>query len=417
MRGPRVESLHRGAVAVVDGDGGRLLEIGDVAAPGLPALRRQGDAGAAARRERRGGRLRLRRSRARARLRVAFRRARPSGACGARCSPPSASTTGRSNAAATGPRSRSVLIRQARSGAEPTALYNNCSGKHSGFLCTCRHLGIDHSGYVGLRPSGTGDDPRCPRRAHRRPPRHGCLRHRRLLDPDLRDPARPAGPGALRGWRPAPASAASAPPPRGGSFAACMAEPFFVAGTDRFCTRLMELAPGRIFAKTGAEGVFCAALPEEGIGIALKCDDGATRAAECMVAATLARHVRDEDLASRLDAHGKPRAQELERPACRRRPARRANWRDRSAAARFHPGNGRDPAAVSLGRACEIAEIADAEIVHLARQPERRLQGEADRADQEHPCRKVSVLFQKKKTLPMTKRKAAVKSTAVYQIS
>ncbi len=52
----------------------------------------------------------------------------------------------------------------------------------------------------------------------------------------------------------------------------------------------MEIAPGRIFAKTGAEGVFCALLPEKGLSIALKCEDGATRAAECMVAALLARY-------------------------------------------------------------------------------------------------------------------------------
>ena len=39
-----------------------------------------------------------------------------------------------------------------------------------------------------------------------------------------------------------------------------MAEPFYVAGTGRACTELMRLAPGRIFAKTGAEGVFVAAL-------------------------------------------------------------------------------------------------------------------------------------------------------------
>ncbi len=65
---------------------------------------------------------------------------------------------------------------------------------------------------------------------------------------------------------------------------ACMAEPFYVAGTGRACTVLMQIAPGRIFCKTGAEGVFCAAIPEQGIAIALKCDDGTTRAAEAMVA-------------------------------------------------------------------------------------------------------------------------------------
>jgi L-asparaginase II len=72
-------------------------------------------------------------------------------------------------------------------------------------------------------------------------------------------------------------------------FDACMAEPFYVAGTGRACTALMQIAPGRIFAKTGAEGVFCAAIPEQGVAIAVKCDDGHTRAAEAMIAAALGR--------------------------------------------------------------------------------------------------------------------------------
>jgi L-asparaginase II len=84
-------------------------------------------------------------------------------------------------------------------------------------------------------------------------------------------------------------------------FSACMAEPFFVAGTGRADVALMEVAPGRIFVKGGAEGVYCAALPELGLGIALKCDDGAGRAAESMVAAVIARLLRaDEALAAKL---------------------------------------------------------------------------------------------------------------------
>jgi L-asparaginase II len=60
-----------------------------------------------------------------------------------------------------------------------------------------------------------------------------------------------------------------------------------VAGTDRFCTRLMEAVP-RAFVKTGAEGVFCGAIPHAGIGLALKCEDGAHRASETAMAALLA---------------------------------------------------------------------------------------------------------------------------------
>jgi L-asparaginase II len=82
---------------------------------------------------------------------------------------------------------------------------------------------------------------------------------------------------------------------------ACMAEPYYVAGTKRACTRLMQAAPGRIFAKTGAEGVFCAVIPDQGLAIALKCDDGASRAAEAMVAGVLARFfAADPEIRDRL---------------------------------------------------------------------------------------------------------------------
>lgn len=68
---------------------------------------------------------------------------------------------------------------------------------------------------------------------------------------------------------------------------AVRAHPFMVAGSNRFCTRLMEKVP-RAFVKTGAEGVFCGAIPHAGLGIALKCDDGAHRASETAMAALMA---------------------------------------------------------------------------------------------------------------------------------
>jgi L-asparaginase II len=77
-------------------------------------------------------------------------------------------------------------------------------------------------------------------------------------------------------------------------FSACMAEPFYVAGTGRACTKIMEAGKGRVFVKTGAEGVYCAAVPELGLGIALKCDDGAGRASEAVVCSVLAHLLRDD---------------------------------------------------------------------------------------------------------------------------
>jgi L-asparaginase II len=90
-------------------------------------------------------------------------------------------------------------------------------------------------------------------------------------------------------------------------FSACMAEPFFVSGSGGADVSLMQAAPGRIFVKTGAEGVYCAAVPELGLGIALKCDDGAGRAAEVMIAAVLAKLLgADEPLAANLLEQSNP---------------------------------------------------------------------------------------------------------------
>ncbi len=186
-----------------------------------------------------------------------------------------------------------TLIGQARSLEAPTALHNNCSGKHSGFICACCHSGTEVKGYVGyehplqqeirgtmesltgaiLGTDNCGVD--------------GCS------IPTYAVPLK----GLAHGFAKMATGVGLGPERARASrrlIEACMAEPFYVAGTKRACTRLMKTAPGRIFAKTGAEGVFCAAIPEKGIAIALKCEDGTTRAAEAMVAATLARFFRDE---------------------------------------------------------------------------------------------------------------------------
>ena len=66
-----------------------------------------------------------------------------------------------------------------------------------------------------------------------------------------------------------------------------VAHPFMVAGTDRLCTRLMEVSDGRVMVKGGADGVYTAALPERGLGIAIKIDDGLREAAEVALMAAL----------------------------------------------------------------------------------------------------------------------------------
>ncbi|MDR7026692.1 asparaginase [Rhizobium rosettiformans] len=188
---------------------------------------------------------------------------------------------------------QSVLIDQARTLDKPTALHNNCSGKHSGFVCTCSHTGEEPRGYAGF------DHPLQEAIRAIMADLTGAVLSRDNCGTDgcsiptyavpLTGLAR--GFGKLvtgKGLEPLRAAAARR------LINACMAEPFYVAGTKRFCTRLMQVAPGRIFAKTGAEGVFCALLPDKGLSFAVKAEDGATRAAEAMIAALLARHF-DED--------------------------------------------------------------------------------------------------------------------------
>lgn len=68
---------------------------------------------------------------------------------------------------------------------------------------------------------------------------------------------------------------------------AMMAHPHLVAGTGRFCTELMSAYPGKIVAKVGAEGVYSAAIPGLGVGIALKVEDGDSRAAPVALYAVL----------------------------------------------------------------------------------------------------------------------------------
>jgi L-asparaginase II len=194
----------------------------------------------------------------------------------------------------------------ARAGGMPNALNNNCSGKHSGFLCVACAQGLDHRGYVGIG--------------------HPVQREVRAALEDLTQFALSddaygidgcsiptwavpltslahafARFGTGRGLGTERAKAASR------LRAACAAQPYFVAGTGRFCTEIMKLFGARVFVKTGAEGVFCGALPEQGIGIALKCDDGATRAAEVAMASMIARFLPlSDDERGKLDRFVRP---------------------------------------------------------------------------------------------------------------
>jgi L-asparaginase II len=193
-----------------------------------------------------------------------------------------------------------------REGLRPTALHNNCSGKHAGFICLACGSGEEPRGYVGA--------------AH--PTMRAVMGAMNemadaSLDGDLIGtdgcsiPTQAAPLASLARGFARFGSGAHLGPERAEAAArirkAVAANPFMVAGTGRFCTEVMEIFGARAFVKTGAEGVFCASLPELGLGVALKCDDGATRAAEVMMAAVIAKLLPlTAEEATALEPHLRP---------------------------------------------------------------------------------------------------------------
>jgi L-asparaginase II len=176
----------------------------------------------------------------------------------------------------------------AATGAQPTALHNNCSGKHAGFICLACGLDEDPAGYV--QPQHRVQREIVAAMSEMMGAAHTA--ENRGIDgcsiPTYAIPLRKLAHGFARF-----ASGVGVGPERMKAIAriraAVAAHPFMVAGTGRFDTRTMEILGARAFTKTGAEGVFCAAFPELGLGVALKCDDGGTRAAEVVMAAIIAR--------------------------------------------------------------------------------------------------------------------------------
>ena len=78
-----------------------------------------------------------------------------------------------------------------------------------------------------------------------------------------------------------------------------LSEPYVIAGADRLDTAVMEAWPGRVIAKTGAEGVYSAAIPELALGLAIKVADGDSKAATLALVAVL------EQVTARFGAGGK----------------------------------------------------------------------------------------------------------------
>ena len=294
LRGSTVESVHRGALAVLDADGAVHTALGDIDRPifprsavkvlqALPLV----ESGAADRYGLSNAELAL--------------------ACASHGGEAAHTATAASMLAKAGvdvavlecgthwPYFDGAIKAMAAAAQQPTALNNNCSGKHSGFVCLgCLMAdGQDRraflAGYVqpghpvmrevtAALQASTGHDltnapmgtDGCSIPTYAIPLRHLAHAFARV--------------GTGTGLSPGHARAALR------LRQAVAAAPFMVAGTGRFDTRVMERLGERVFCKVGAEGVYCAALPELGLGVAVKMDDGNTaRACEVVMAALIAR--------------------------------------------------------------------------------------------------------------------------------
>jgi L-asparaginase II len=196
------------------------------------------------------------------------------------------------------PSSTTAARALAAAGAAPSALHNNCSGKHAGFICTAIASGQDPAGYIGpdhptmravtgavaavtgvaLTPEIRGVD--------------GCS------IPTFLTPLRALATGFARfgTGRHLPAEFAEA---AARLRRAVAAHPAMIAGEGRFDTEITAALGEVAFVKTGAEGVHAGAIPSLGLGFALKIDDGANRAADAATAALLRRTLPPHEVLDR----------------------------------------------------------------------------------------------------------------------
>ena len=162
-------------------------------------------------------------------------------------------------------------------GVRLTPVYSNCSGKHAGMLALARHHDWPTAFYT--RPE--------------HPVQQRCLAEVSRWTGVPREEIQTGVDGCgvvcfalpLRNMALAYAKLGSGE--RGAVVQSMLHHPDLVAGDGRPCTEIMRAHPGRVIAKVGAEGVYCALLVGEGLGVALKVADGHGLASVLAMAAVL----------------------------------------------------------------------------------------------------------------------------------
>ncbi len=159
-------------------------------------------------------------------------------------------------------------------GVRLTAVYSNCSGKHTGMLALAKHHGWPTEFYARLE----------------HPVQQRCLKSvSEYTDVPVKDIG-----VAVDGC----GVACFALPLRNMALAytriptailePMVLHPELIAGEGRPCTEMMRAHPGRVVAKVGAEGVYSASLIRESLGVTLKVEDGHSAASALAIASVLA---------------------------------------------------------------------------------------------------------------------------------
>jgi len=159
-------------------------------------------------------------------------------------------------------------------GVRLTAVYSNCSGKHTAMLALARHHGWPTEFYTRLD----------------HPVQQRCLTEVSAWSgvPKERIGVAVDGCGVACFAIPLRNMALAYAKLEGRIVEAMLRHPELLAGEGRPCTDMMRAHPGRVVTKVGADGVYSALLPQERLGVALKVEDGHGASAALAMAAVLA---------------------------------------------------------------------------------------------------------------------------------
>ncbi|MFY0673709.1 MAG: asparaginase [Bacteroidia bacterium] len=159
-----------------------------------------------------------------------------------------------------------------KTGAKAEDIHNNCSGKHAGFLALCKYLGWSTDNYIDVEHTSQilikntcaelfeiapeafilGEDG-CSAPNYATTLYQQAIGYKNLVSNNHSQVRNLSCKRIVQ---------------------ACLRNPLLVAGRERYCTELIEASKGKVFGKTGADGVYCMSFPDLGFGCAIKIDDG-----------------------------------------------------------------------------------------------------------------------------------------------